>query len=59
MTDKTRSGRPAARPAGRESAPERRPYIAPKLEVLGDIRDLTLGSSPGAGDSTPPNTQPF
>ena len=59
MTDKTSEERPAARTAGREGAPERRPYLAPKLEVLGDIRDLTLGSTPGAGDSTPPNTQPF
>lgn len=59
MTDTTRADRPAAPTAGREGAAERRPYLAPKLEVLGDIRDLTFGSSPGAGDSTPPNTQPF
>ena len=29
----------------------RRPYSAPVLEGLGDIRDLTMGGSPGTGDS--------
>jgi hypothetical protein len=29
----------------------KRPYHPPVLEVLGDIRDLTMGGSPGAGDS--------
>ena len=28
-----------------------RAYSSPVLEVLGDIRDLTMGGSPGAGDS--------
>jgi|GEM_PF-1511122 len=37
----------------------RRIYETPRLEVLGDIRALTLGATPGVGDSTPPNTQPF
>lgn len=37
----------------------RRAYARPRLEVLGDIRTLTLGATPGVGDSTPPNTQPF
>ncbi len=26
-------------------------YVAPELRVLGDVRDLTLGASPGTGDS--------
>jgi hypothetical protein len=29
----------------------RKPYATPNLEALGDIRDLTLGGSKGAGDS--------
>jgi hypothetical protein len=29
----------------------RLPYSAPKLTVLGDVRDLTMGGSPGIGDS--------
>ena len=26
-------------------------YVAPELRDLGDVRDLTLGASPGTGDS--------
>lgn len=26
-------------------------YVVPVLRELGDVRDLTLGSSPGTGDS--------
>jgi hypothetical protein len=26
-------------------------YVSPRLIYLGDIRDLTLGGSPGIGDS--------
>lgn len=36
---------PAAGPA------RRRPYRAPALVFFGDLRDLTLGGSPGVGDS--------
>jgi len=32
-------------------APRRRPYVSPRLTDLGDLRSLTLGGSPGAGDS--------
>lgn len=32
----------------------RRPYTPPHLEALGDLRDLTLGGSPGTGDSGDP-----
>lgn len=32
-------------------ASHRRPYRAPQLERLGDIRGLTLGTSPGVPDS--------
>jgi hypothetical protein len=40
--------------------PQRRPYSTPRFEVLGDVRGLTLGGSPGGGDSTSPATQnPF
>ena len=29
----------------------RRPYVSPRVVDLGDLRSLTLGGSPGAGDS--------
>ena len=29
----------------------RKPYHKPELEILGDLRSLTLGGSPGTGDS--------
>lgn len=29
----------------------KKPYEAPRLEMFGDLRELTLGSSPGATDS--------
>jgi hypothetical protein len=35
----------------------RRLYRKPKLEELGDLRTLTLGGSPGAGDSGAPMLQ--
>jgi len=41
----------------RPSAPRRggrRPYAPPRLEALGDLRTLTLGGSPGLGDSGDP-----
>ena len=30
----------------------RKPYHKPRLEELGDLRSLTLGGSPGGGDSS-------
>lgn len=45
---------------GGTAAPEpRKAYRPPELRILGDIRDITLGGTFGAGDSTPLNTQPF
>ena len=39
--------------------PSRHVYVRPRLEVLGDLRDLTLGGSPNTGDSGDPlNTEP-
>ena len=35
----------------------RRPYHAPAIVALGDLRDLTLGGSPGVGDSGSGSTQ--
>lgn len=29
----------------------RKPYEKPQLQVLGDLRDITLGGSGGSGDS--------
>lgn len=42
-------------PAG--SAPRR--YVPPTLTVLGDMRGLTLGGSPGLGDSGPAGFDPL
>ena len=39
-----------------KSEPARR-YLPPRVEPLGDVRDLTFGGSPGVGDSGPPNTK--
>jgi hypothetical protein len=33
------------------------PYQPPRLTLLGDIRDYTLGGSSGRGDSGSPTTQ--
>lgn len=40
----------SATPASPHPA-ERRTYVVPVLHALGDIRDLTLGGSPGLNDS--------
>lgn len=37
----------------------RAPYQAPQLTALGDVRDLTLGGSPGTGDSGNAGVQQF
>jgi hypothetical protein len=34
-----------------DGAEPRRAYVSPRLVELGDLRSLTLGGSPGAGDS--------
>jgi hypothetical protein len=31
-------------------------YAKPRFEALGDVRDLTLGPSPGSGESGTPRT---
>lgn len=33
------------------------PYASPRLRSLGDLRVLTLGGSPGSGDSGAPTAQ--
>ena len=37
----------------------RAPYETPTLVLLGDVRDLTLGGSPGSGDSGNPGAERF
>lgn len=41
-----------------DPAPDRRnrrlPYRKPRLRILGDVRDMTFGASPGIGDSANP-----
>ena len=34
-------------------------YLSPQVLPLGDIRDVTMGGSPGVGDSGTPATKPF
>jgi hypothetical protein len=34
-----------------EQGKPRKPYRKPQLQVLGDLRTLTLGGSPGIGES--------
>lgn len=34
-----------------DTAPRPKPWTTPRLRVFGDVRDLTLGGSPGGGDS--------
>lgn len=52
--EETRTGRETASEGPPREAARRRPYHTPRLERLGDLRSLTLGGSPGAGDSTDP-----
>lgn len=35
----------------------KRVYIKPRLICYGDVRDITLGGSPGGGDSGSPTTR--
>jgi hypothetical protein len=35
----------------------REPYAPPRLTPLGDVREVTLGGSPGVGDSVNPGTR--
>ena len=51
--------RRAANQDGEPTTPRRLPYTRPHIEVLGDVHDLTLGGTPGIGDSGDPlNRQP-
>lgn len=38
-------------PPSPEARRPRRPYRPPQLRLFGDVRDVTLGPSPGAGES--------
>lgn len=40
-----------------QPARARLPYVAPRLNVLGDVRNLTLGGSIGRNDSGAPERQ--
>jgi len=51
----TERNQPMNQPSGLE-API---YVAPKLTLLGDVRDLTLGGSVGTGDSGTAGSQQF
>lgn len=51
-------GRPAESSEPRPQAPTpREPYVRPKLTPFGDVREVTLGGSPGVGDSVNPGTR--
>lgn len=43
----------------RPGAGERQAYETPLLRLLGDVRQLTLGGSPGSGDSGSAASQQF
>lgn len=40
-----------------EASADRQVYVRPVLTTLGDVRDLTLGGSPGSGDSAGASTE--
>jgi hypothetical protein len=48
-----------SQPPLREEANRRKQYRRPRLEELGDLRTLTLGGSPGGGDSGSAGTRKF
>ena len=41
-------------PPGRPEGLAKKPYHRPRLVLWGDLRDLTLGPSPGVGESGNP-----
>ncbi|MEM9552692.1 MAG: lasso RiPP family leader peptide-containing protein [Acidobacteriota bacterium] len=41
-------------PRDTELSTRRRPYQPPSLQVHGDVRGVTLGATPGVGDSANP-----
>jgi hypothetical protein len=45
------STKPQVFPNNKMKKKEKLQYRKPQLEVLGDLRTLTLGGSPGSGDS--------
>jgi hypothetical protein len=47
----------SAAEAEAQATDPRAPYEAPRLTRLGDLRELTLGTSPGTGDSGAPGTR--
>ena len=49
---KAKHGQPKVSPTGGGGPPQgRRPYSRPRLIDFGDVRDLTLGPTPGITDS--------
>jgi len=50
---------PISQVASDSKSNERKVYQIPVLTMFGDVRQLTLGGSPGTGDSGSPNTQEF
>jgi len=56
MNDQTISGSlPSISRLGSETVSRKR-YSRPELVALGDVRDATLGGSPGIGDSGSPTS---
>jgi hypothetical protein len=43
-------------PQDAPSSAVRKPYVTPALVLYGDVRDVTLGPSPGTGESGNPLT---
>lgn len=53
MQDRKRVGSEQAQPATGDDTKvtKRKAYLRPQLRELGDVRGVTLGGSPGAGES--------
>jgi hypothetical protein len=51
MPNRDKQSESASTSTGRKLAKCRHPYSRPRLEYYGDIRKLTVGGSPGVGDS--------
>jgi hypothetical protein len=51
-------GRPAESSEPRpQCSTAREPYVRPRLTLLGNVREVTLGGTPGVGDSINPGTR--
>lgn len=50
-------GNPGEQPLNPSAEKRPKPYRRPHLQLLGDVRGMTFGPSPGIGDSVLPATR--